>query len=51
MVKQLLTKRQKEYESAQQRFKTAVREYDRALDQGHRQMDASKVIICLKDLI
>ena len=40
MVKQLLTKNQEEYESIKETLKTAVCEYDRALDHGHRKMDA-----------
>jgi len=47
MVTQLLTKRQKDYESSKEALKTAVHEYDRALDHGHRKMDASKVLISL----
>ena len=50
MAKQLLTKRQGEYELAKETLKTAVHEYDRALDQGHRQMDASECLL-FKDLI
>jgi len=42
MAKLLVTKSQEEYESAKEALQTAVHEYDRALDQGHREMDASK---------
>ena len=55
MTKQLMTKNQEEYESAKETLQTAVREYDRALDQGHRKMDAENLsitksteFICLK---
>jgi hypothetical protein len=40
-----VTKNQDEYESAKETLQTAVREYDRALDQGHRKMDAENLSI------
>lgn len=45
IAKQLTTNNQKEYESAREALQRAVREYDRALDQGHRKMDAMNLSI------
>jgi hypothetical protein len=45
MAKQLATKTQDEYELAREALQTAVREYDRVLDQGHRKMDAENLSI------
>jgi hypothetical protein len=45
IAKQLTTKNQDEYESAREALQTAIREYDRALDQGHRKMDAENFSI------
>src|SRR5436305_7702730 len=45
LFKQLTTRNQKIYESARESLKTAVREYDRALDHGHRKMDAEHLSI------
>ena len=45
MTKQMTTRIQEEYESARETLQTVVREYDRALDQGHRKMDAENLSI------
>jgi hypothetical protein len=45
MAKQLTTKIQEEYESARDTLQTTIREYDRALDQGHRKMDTENLSI------
>jgi len=45
MAKQLMTKNQYEYESARETLQTAVQQYKRALDQGHRKMDAENLSI------
>lgn len=45
MRKQLTTKNQEEYESARETLQTAVREYQSALDQGHRKMDAENLSV------
>ena len=45
ITKLLATKNQDKYESAKQALDTAVREYDRILDQGHRKMDAENLSI------
>ena len=52
IAKQLTTKTQDEYESARKALLTAVHEYHRALDQGHRKMDAENLSITKsKDLL
>lgn len=45
IAKQLTTKNQDEYESALEALQATIREYDRALDQGHRKMNAENLSI------